>query len=398
MEGAFERVIRRLRGERRFADELTQRYENDRSALLGRRLTDLSATQLAGIKDRLKGDAETMVDAQSALRRRSDDALADLDWRTVEELRARTVDLGREFDELQSLRRKVHEAHLERQLSEALADRLGSPTRRMIYDSMIMVLITIVIGILVYQEAHDLPPETIILLDYIDIGACVIFLGDFFWRMRLSADKRWFWRRYWIDFVTSIPLPSVHTLRLGRSLRLLRFIRLIRLARLARFIRIVLFFWRGMDKLTAAFDVRILRRSVSILVVVLVVGGLGIYLAEGTTGGEGVESFGQSLWWSFTTVVTGGFGDIRNPTTVTGRLLTALLIIAGMVVVGIFTATLTSLLVREGDVSGDILALEERLLGELRGLRDELRAQGPAAADPERAGPRADEPVSPRSP
>ncbi len=56
-----------------------------------------------------------------------------------------------------------------------------------------------------------------------------------------------------------------------------------------------------------------------------------------------------------------------------------------MVVVGIFTATLTSLLVREGDVSGEILALEERLLSELRGLRRELLLgssdAGPRGAD-----------------
>lgn len=386
MEGMLARLARRVSGAKRLNDDLARRYAADRSALLGHRLTDLSAAQLQGIRDRLLGDGETLVAAQVALRERSDQALAEHDWREVEELRKRAVDLGRDFDELQILRRKVADALSERLLSDALQERLGSRSRRLLYDGMIMALIVVVISILLYQESHALPPETIVILDYVDIGACSVFLFDFFWRLRLAEDKRWFWRRYWVDFITSIPLPSVHTLRLGRSLRLLRFVRLLRLARLARFVRVILFFWRGMDKLTAAFDVRILRRSVSILVVVLVVGGLGIYMAEGADGARGVETFGQSLWWSFTTVVTGGFGDIRNPNTVTGRLLTALLIVAGMVVVGIFTATLTSLLVREGDVSGDILALEERLLSELRELRSELvrgTAEPPeASADP----------------
>ena len=86
-----------------------------------------------------------------------------------------------------------------------------------------------------------------------------------------------------------------------------------------------------------------------ILVVVLVVGGVGIWWAEGRPDHEGVESLGQSLWWSFTTVVTGGFGDIHNPESFFGRMLTVLLVIIGMILTGIFTATLTAIVV--GDES-----------------------------------------------
>ena len=42
-------------------------------------------------------------------------------------------------------------------------------------------------------------------------------------------------------------------------------------------------------------------------------------------------------------MVTGGFGDIHNPLSSGGRLLTVLLVIAGMVLIGVFTATLTSI-------------------------------------------------------
>lgn len=386
MSGLLESIAGRLRGQRRLHDDLARRFEASRGALLSRRLTDLDAERLLGIEARLRGDAEALIAAIERLRAQSDAALADHDWPTVEALRLRAIDLGRDFEEVQSRRRKVHEARQERLLVDALTRALGSPRRRVLYDTFIMTLITLVIGVLLYQELADPPPETVILLDYVDIAACTIFLADFAWRHRLAADKGWFWHRHWIDFVTSIPLPSVHTLRLGRSLRLFRFVRLLRLARLARILRIILFFWRGMDKLTAAFDVRLMRRSITILVIVLLVGGLGIWTVEGSHGAEGVETFGESLWWSFTTVVTGGFGDIRNPETTTGRLLTVFLIIAGMVVVGIFTATLTSLLVREGDMSAELLALEERILGELRLLRGEVAgadadAVAPTAAD-----------------
>ena len=45
----------------------------------------------------------------------------------------------------------------------------------------------------------------------------------------------------------------------------------------------------------------------------------------------------------------GWFADIHNPTSVGGKVLTVMLVIGGMVLVGVFTATLTSVLVRDDD-------------------------------------------------
>ena len=64
---------------------------------------------------------------------------------------------------------------------------------------------------------------------------------------------------------------------------------------------------------------------------------------------DGDGSFLESLWWSFTTLVTGGFADIHNPMTFGGKVLTVMLVVGGMVLVGVFTATLTSVLVREDE-------------------------------------------------
>ena len=47
--------------------------------------------------------------------------------------------------------------------------------------------------------------------------------------------------------------------------------------------------------------------------------------------------------------MTGGYADIHNPETASGRILTVFLVITGMVLVGVFTATLTSILVKDKD-------------------------------------------------
>jgi peptidoglycan hydrolase CwlO-like protein len=61
------------------------------------------------------------------------------------------------------------------------------------------------------------------------------------------------------------------------------------------------------------------------------------------------SGFLPSLWWSFTTLVTGGYADIHDPETGLGKILTVLLVLTGMILVGVFTATLTSVLVSDDD-------------------------------------------------
>ena len=44
----------------------------------------------------------------------------------------------------------------------------------------------------------------------------------------------------------------------------------------------------------------------------MILGAIIIQIGEGENSSS-VGSFAESMWWSFTTVVTGGFADIYNP-------------------------------------------------------------------------------------
>lgn len=348
---------------------LIQRCDAARQGVLKKRLSDLTVSQLDAMIEHLDEDRAKIVEVMEQVHGESQEAIENADWPRFKELKGRTADIGARFDELTEMKKEIGTARQERILNDRMLEKLGSKSRVAAWDGFIMVLIVAVVTMLLIHEFADISAETAVIFDLIDIGACLIFLGDFFFKLWLADSKAWFWKRHWVDFITSIPLPSAQTLRVGRAVRLVRLTRLMRLARLARILRVILFFWRGMDKLAATFDVKMMKRSMRILVVVLLVGAFGIWWAEGGQSNEGVETLGQSLWWSFTTVVTGGFGDIRNPTTVMGRLLTVMLIVAGMVVVGIFTATLTSLLVKESDTSGAILELELKITDQLKKIQ-----------------------------
>lgn len=282
----------------------------------------------------------------------------------IGELRGQIRRIAKEHRELGQERAQIYEARQHRILEDRLIRVLGSKKRVKLLEWFIVTLIIGVVGLLIYDLAHpELSTETRVLISAIDVGACLIFLAEFFFRHHFAESKRWFWRRHWIDFVTSIPLPHIphaQLARFGRLARIARLTRLMRLARLLRVLRVIFFFWRGMDKLQDVLDVKLMKRSLVITVVILIIGAALIWIAEADgTNIEGVDTFGESVWWSFTTVVTGGFGDIHNPATLAGRLVTVILIIAGMIVVGIFIATLTSVLV--GDESELLLANQKAI-------------------------------------
>ena len=184
-----------------------------------------------------------------------------------------------------------------------------------------------------------------------DTICCLFFLLNFFFECRLAKSKRWYWKRNWIDFVTSIPLPPIHLLLVGagsmQGLHAGRVLRAIRILRAVRALRMFLFLWRGMDHRSSIMDVKLLKRSLMYALIAMFGGALLFMTLERIQDGTG--GFAEAFWWSFTTLVTGGFADIHDPSTTGGKILTVMLVVGGMVLVGVFTATLTSILVRDDE-------------------------------------------------
>jgi ABC-type Na+ efflux pump permease subunit len=132
-----------------------------------------------------------------------------------------------------------------------------------------------------------------------------------------------------------------------------------------------------MDKLQDVIDVKMMKRTIRWAAVVTLLGAIVMYKLEGATIVEnGVESPNPvgsillAVWWSFTTVATGGFGDIHNPISINGQILTAILVITGMVLIGVFTATLTSLFV--GEQSEEIERLQDDLSMKIDAIAERL--------------------------
>jgi voltage-gated potassium channel len=72
-----------------------------------------------------------------------------------------------------------------------------------------------------------------------------------------------------------------------------------------------------------------------------------------------VESIGDAYWWAIVTVTTVGYGDM-SPKTTEGRLIAAALMVVGIGVISVFTATLASFFLST-DQPSEIARLEQRL-------------------------------------
>lgn len=109
---------------------------------------------------------------------------------------------------------------------------------------------------------------------------------------------------------------------------------------------------------------------------VLLIASLAVLDAERGAKGATITTFGDAAWWAFTTVTTVGYGD-RYPITGQGRFIAGGLMLAGIALLGIVTASLASWLidkVREVEehtqaaTRADVAALT----AEVRALRSEL--------------------------
>jgi len=220
------------------------------------------------------------------------------------------------------------------------------PNFSLIKDKIIAILITLVLGLLVFEFSNpNLTHDILWNIFIIDSLCCLVFQINFFSELFMASSKRWYIKNHWIDFITSIPIPSYEIMRSGRAIRLFRLLRILRVLRVIKLIKLVSFFWKGMDSLSEILDVKLMKRTIIYSIGLLILGAFVINHIEFSNGANKVGNYKESLWWSFNAIVTGGFADIYNPTTSGGMVLTTLLVFVGMVLISVFTATLTSMMV-----------------------------------------------------
>ena len=237
----------------------------------------------------------------------------------------------------------IDNAILERQLQSRLIKLFRGRNGYILFEIIVTIAIVTIIGLVIFELSLDLSETSARQILIIETGISLFLLAEFFLRLGLSSDRSWYFKRYWIDFVASLPISVLH---FGRVFQFARFLRLLRILRIGSTIRTISHVFRGLDKIIKTFELNLLKRSLFITILLLLFGAISISAIESPFNATFLE-WRESFWWSFTTVVTGGFADLHNPETMIGRLITVALVLVGFVVTGVFTASLTSVLMED---------------------------------------------------
>jgi len=223
--------------------------------------------------------------------------------------------------------------------------------------------ITAVVFLLAYA-APILRPDLIspwpTVCELVTWAAWSLFVVDYVARLALSRDRGAFVRSNLFDL-------AVVALPLLRPLRLLRLVTLLSILN-----RNVGSSMRG----------RVAVYVAGATSLVLFIASLAVLDAERGAKGASITTFGDAAWWAMTTVTTVGYGD-RYPITAQGRFIAGGLMLAGIALLGIVTASLASWLIDkvrqvEEHAQAATRADVASLTAEVRALREELAARDPA--------------------
>lgn len=171
----------------------------------------------------------------------------------------------------------------------------------------------------------------------------VLFVIDLVFRFFMSTDKRHFFQRNVVDTITVV-VPQFRAIRALRAFTGSGFI----------------------SKKTGLISGGGLTSALLAALIVVWVGSLMVLNAERSAANAEIKTAGEAVWWGFETVTTVGYGDFV-PVTWNGRFLAVLVMLVGISVLGVVTASLSAALVKRAHQGPDRV---DEVLTELAQLKE----------------------------
>ena len=231
------------------------------------------------------------------------------------------------------------------------------PPRKLLFawDALMVLLAIASMAIVVLHDGTDDPAlrERLVLLDYLLVA---VFLFDFLWDLRRSADRARYLRRNWWALLGMVPIAAT-------GLDYLRFLRIVRALRVLRAFRSL---GKFLGSAQRAMETSNIGKLGVVSGAIMLVGSVLVWFAERDSNPQ-LASYPEALWWAVVTITTVGYGDI-TPHTTLGRIVAAALMVSGIGTIGMLAGQVGSHLVGQKDApaAGPGLAAELERLAALR--------------------------------
>jgi voltage-gated potassium channel len=222
------------------------------------------------------------------------------------------------------------------------------------------------VAVLLAPLLVQLQPRQMAALTAVGAAIWAAFAVDYAARLFLAQERRRFVRTHRLDLLVVL-LPLLRPLRALLLVRLTGAGALLGLAR---------------GHAQRSLHARVTGYVGAVTVVVLGVAAVAVYDAERGGTDPNITSLPDALWWAMSTVTSVGYGDLY-PTTGAGRLVAATLMVVGIALLSVVTATVAAWFVsrlhgvRQAEEPAG--ATLEDVLAELREVRARLDALDPPA-------------------
>jgi voltage-gated potassium channel len=155
----------------------------------------------------------------------------------------------------------------------------------------------------------------------------VILLVEYMVRLVITPDRRGYLKRRWVEPVTVVapPLQGWHFVGIEKMCLLIH---------------------EGALRVEAILKHHSLFRVLIAAAATLMLGAWLVLLFEENAKGSNIHNYPDALWWAIVTVTTVGYGD-RYPMTSGGRDVAVVLMLVGIGLIGVLTATVASLFIKE---------------------------------------------------
>lgn len=160
-------------------------------------------------------------------------------------------------------------------------------------------------------------------IDTVQWVCWLAFAIDLIYGIWKAEDKKIYLKRHPLE-IASVLLPFLRPLRL---------------------LRVISFGSLAIQKVALGRQFAITFKVMLTGIFIAYISAVQITIAERNVEGSNIKDFGDGIWWAISTVTTVGYGDVF-PTTTEGKLIAVMLMVMGISLVGVITASVAAWFVK----------------------------------------------------